>query len=61
MPYNPNIYNAGGQIPIPSTIEEMIRFFPQLVSAIQRQEQRIAELERKMSTVEVIGGNVNQV
>jgi hypothetical protein len=39
----------------------MIRIFPQLVSKIQQQEQRIAELENKVRSMEVIGGNVNQV
>ena len=58
MPYNPNL---SGGIPIPSTVEEMIRIFPQLVSKIQQQEQRIAELESKIRSLEVIGGNVNQV
>jgi len=60
MPYNPNS-NLSGGIPIPSTVEEMIRIFPQLVSKIQQQEQRIAELENKVRSMEVIGGNVNQV
>lgn len=50
-----------GGIPIPSTAEEMIRVFPQLVSMLQQQERRIAELENKMRSLEVIGGNVNQV
>ena len=60
MPYNPNS-NLSVGIPVPSTAEDMIRIFPQLVSVIQQQERRIAELENKIRSLEVIGGNVNQV
>ena len=62
MHYRANVNPTGmGGIPIPSTVEEMIRIFPQLVSKIQQQEQRIAELESKIQSLEVIGGNVNQM
>jgi len=61
MPYNPNINNMSGGIPIPSTPEELIRIFPQLVTVIQQQGQRIAELENKVRSMEVIGGNGNQM
>jgi len=53
MPYNPNINNMSGGIPIPSTPEELIRIFPQLVTVIQQQGQRIAELETQAAQGEL--------
>ena len=61
MHYRANNTNIPCGIPIPSTPEELIRIFPQLVSMLQQQEQRIVELENKVRSLEVIGGNVNQM
>ena len=58
MPYLPN--NAAGMLSIPANAEEMVRMFPVLVSTIHRLEQKISELENKVKSLEVIGGNVNQ-
>ena len=59
MPYNPN----GGlnNLTVPTSAEEMLRTYPILVSTIQKLENKIAELENKIRSLEVIGGNGNQV
>ena len=53
--------NTVGGVPIPSTPEEMLRVFPQLVSALVQLQNRINQLEIRLKSVETIGGNGNQL
>lgn len=59
-PYLGNTNVIGG-IPIPSSQEEMLRIFPQLVSVLTQLQNRIDQLETRLKSIETIGGNVNQV
>ncbi|MBO4633276.1 MAG: hypothetical protein J5858_15260 [Lentisphaeria bacterium] len=56
-----NFSNPSAGIPIPSSPEEMIRIFPQLVSTMQKMQSEIAELERIVKSMETIPGNGNQL
>ena len=59
MPYNPN--GGVNNLTVPTSAEEMLRTYPILVSTIQKLENKITELENKIRSLEVIGGNVNQM
>ena len=57
---NPSFNSLSG-ISIPNSPEDMLRMFPALLSAFQSMQNRITELENKIKSLEVIGGNGNQM
>ncbi len=59
-PYLGNTNVIGG-IPIPSTPEEILRVFPQLVSALTQLQNQLNQFETRLKSLETIGGNGNQV
>jgi len=62
MHYSPNNLNDSFQtVPVPSSPEEVIRIFPQLVSMLQNLQNRISALENKIKSLETIPGNSNQL
>lgn len=58
MPNNTNLVSG---VKIPSSPEELVRIFPQLLSSLQTIETKIQELENHIKALETISGEGTQV
>lgn len=58
MPNNTNLVSG---VKIPSSPEEVVRIFPQLLSSLQTIQTKIQELENRMKALETISGEGTQV
>lgn len=58
MPNNTNLVSG---VKIPSSPEEVVRIFPQLLSSLQNIQAKIQELENRIKALETISGEGTQV